>query len=239
MYAVAADTGTPAGSLIRRQSLPRPAAGCDASHHSADGDGHGLPIHFSSAKGGARKKERVYKYCSFTLLLALLACTSAVYLLLKAHHRQGQQLAHHHAGWTATYEELQAKHTELRDHREALSRKEAELQSKHSQLAGASEQLTLFHNALQHKEATLAQLLEERAALQESVRSLMAAAQAEAAAARRGGGDTAAAELAAAHSEVESLRASLTRCGRKALCCCSWRSALKPCAICRPGASPT
>jgi hypothetical protein len=135
MYGVATDTGPTAGSLIRRQSLQRPAAACDASltgDGDADGLPHGLPIHFSyggpdrgSAKGGARKKERVYRYCSFTLLLALLVCTSAVYLLLKAHHRQGRQLAHHHAGWTATYEELQAKHSELRDHREALTRKGA------------------------------------------------------------------------------------------------------------------
>ena len=222
MYAVATDTGPPSGSLVRRQSLPRPAAACDASlsgDGDADGLRHGLPIHFSfgdrgSAKGGARKKERVYRYCSFTLLLALLVCTSAVYMLLKAHHRQGQQLAHHHAGWTATYEELQAKHNELKDHREALTRKGAELQSKHAQLAGASEQLQLFHNALQHKEATLAQLLEERQALQESVRSLMAAAHAQAEAARHEGGG--AAELAAVQGEVESLRASLTRCVRVA-----------------------
>ena len=41
MYAVATDTGPPSGSLVRRQSLPRPAAACDASL-SGDGDADGL-----------------------------------------------------------------------------------------------------------------------------------------------------------------------------------------------------
>lgn len=161
------------------------------------------------------KRERALTFCSATLMLALLVSVGAVCLLVKAHYRQGQQLVHHHSGWAATYEELVSKHAELNEHRQIIAEKEEQLSMKQAQLAGASEQLQLFHSALQHKEATLAQLLQERAALQDSVRTLTARAKADMDAARHSGGghmDAMAAQLAASTREVESLTSSLERC---------------------------
>lgn len=199
------------GGVLRRASFPtRAASSGSLTLSDTDAAPVGLPMHFSgSQRAKSTKKVKLLCWSSFTLLLALSAAAMAVVLLVRAHARQGQELVSHHAGWTATYDELLNKHEQLTSQREELRRSQSQLESKGAQLSGAAEQLQLFHSALQHKDATLGQLLDERAALQAEVRTLTLHAQQAVTAARHDTAHPLASELKATQQEAEELHGAL------------------------------